>query len=423
MTSTQRRVWGLRLAGVGLVLAVAAVIGLSFAQFDGAFTHVAIVTVSAPRAGLVLDPQAKVKLRGVEIGRVTHIRTDNDRATLTLALQPDAMALIPANVTVDIASTTVFGAKYVNFEIPPARSSEHLVAGAHLTAGAVTVEFDTLFQQLVAVLTKVRPDRINATLDALAIALRGRGADLGQLLADADAYLAQMNPTLPAVHADVDKTAAVTQVYADTAPDLLRAAGNVTVTSNSIVAEQDQLDQALLSVIGLNDPGNPGAVLRDNLGDLGSVTAEFVPSTGLLDRFSPVINCLIIGLDRLQPLDNREFGGGQEGLALNAGFMYGGTPYTAPLDLPKVHATGAPNCWGLPVPMIGPQYPHAPYLVDDTATVPYAPSTVLDPNAPSIFQLLYGNTYHGKPIDSPVPANGPTPPDPAHTGSDRTIPR
>lgn len=391
-----------QLAGAALVLGIAGVIALALAQFDGAFATTSTVTVSAPRAGLVLDPNAKVKLRGVEIGRVTHITQFADHATLTLALQPDALALLPANVHVDIESTTVFGAKYVNFTIPADASTDRLTAGAQLTADQVTVEFNTLFQHLVDVLNKVQPEKINATLAALATGLHGRGAALGELLTTADSYLRQINPTLPALHGDIDSGADVANLYADTAPQLLRTVDNATITSESIVAERSKLRAALLAVIGLNNPGNPGDVLRANERDLGTVLDEVNPPTELLDRYSPVLNCLIIGLDKLQPIDNQIFGGGQEGLALNSGFMYGAPPYTAPYDLPKVHATGGPNCWGLPAMQIGPQYPHAPYMVDDTATVPFAPSTRLDVNPPTIFQLLYGNVYHGQPISRPV---------------------
>jgi phospholipid/cholesterol/gamma-HCH transport system substrate-binding protein len=398
---------GKHLAGAAMILGIAGVVALAFAQFDGAFGSTSTVTVSAPRAGLVMDPDAKVKLRGVEIGRVTKISEFADHATLTLALQRDTLSLLPANVHVDIESTTVFGAKYVNLTIPQHPSPDRLSPGAHLAATGVTVEVNTLFQQLVDVLSKVRPEQVNTTLAALATALHGRGGELGDLLTEADSYLTQLNPTLPTLRPDLDKAADVTNLYADTAPRLLHGIANLDTTGETIVAEQSPLLKTLLAVIGLNDPGNPGDVLRANERDLGTVLDELDPSTALFDRYSPVLNCLIVGLDRLQPIDNQVFGGGQEGIALNSGFMYGARPYTAAHDMPKVHATGGPHCWGLPTMRIGPQYPFAPYLVDDTANVPYAPSTSLDVNAPSIFQLLYGNTYRGKPIGGPLETPAP----------------
>src|SRR5690606_6369309 len=140
---------------------------------------------------------AKVKVRGVEIGRVADVRQDEQGATLELALNPDMLELVPANATVDIRSTTVFGAKYVNFGIPDQPSAEPLRAGTTVVADRVTVEFNTLFQQLSDILSDIEPQKLNATLAALGQALNGRGETLGQLMTDLDTYLREMNPTLP----------------------------------------------------------------------------------------------------------------------------------------------------------------------------------------------------------------------------------
>ena len=72
------------------------------------------VTVISPRAGLVMNPDAKVQIRGVQVGKVASIEPlPNGEAALHLAMDPKRLNAIPANVLVDIASTTVFGAKYV----------------------------------------------------------------------------------------------------------------------------------------------------------------------------------------------------------------------------------------------------------------------------------------------------------------------
>lgn len=383
----------LRLAGACLVLAVVAIVILAFAQFKGDFSSTSAVTVTAQRAGLVLDPDAKVKLRGVEIGRVASIgraapRDGKEQARLTLALTPDSLRLVPANVRVDIASTTVFGAKYVNFVLPPDPSPARLAPGATLEAGSVTVEYNTLFEHLSDVLDKVEPQKLNATLSAIASALHGRGGQLGDLLGRSDTYLATMNPSLPALQRDFAKAAEVTQLYADTAGDLLRTVSNATVTSDSIVAEQQNLDAVLLGVIGLDDTA--GGVLRHNERNLGTALELLRPTTGLLNRYSPALTCLINGMGKALPLGEQVFGGGQPGVALNTGFTYGAPAYTLPKDLPKVNAKGGPNCWGLPNPPMSPDAPHAPFVVTDTANVPYAPSSQLGVG-PNIFQLLYGD--------------------------------
>ncbi|MEU6828590.1 MCE family protein [Nocardia beijingensis] len=376
---------GLKLAGAAMVLALVAIVTVALIMFVGGFTPTATVTVDAPRSGLVLDPDAKVKVRGVEIGRVAAIDNTADGARLKLALDPELLKLVPSNADVDIRSTTVFGAKYVNFIVPQQPSSTSLRPGAVVTAQRVTVEFNTLFQHLSDVLAKIEPEKLNATLSALGTALQGRGDKLGQLLVQSDAYLRDINPYLPALQQDLAKTGQVTDLYADSVNDLLRTVDNFTVTSKTLAQEQDSLDNVLVNLTGLAD--TTGAVLRENENQLGTALDLLRPTTGLLDEYAPALYCLIGGLGKALPLGEAVFGGLQEGVALNTGFMYGAKPYTYPEDLPKVNATGGPQCGGILDRVPG---SHSNYVVTDTSEGHvYTPSTTLTVNPPKVFQLLF----------------------------------
>ncbi|WP_069167357.1 MCE family protein [Nocardia altamirensis] len=382
-----RNAVGLKLAGAGMVLALVAVIAIALVMFVGGFTPTATVTVDAPRSGLVLDPDAKVKVRGVEIGRVVSVSQHADGASLKLALNPDQLKLIPANAGVDIRSTTVFGAKYVNFTVPPQPSATSLQPGARVTAQHVTVEFNTLFQHLSDVLAKVEPEKLNATLSALGTALQGRGEKLGDLLARSDAYLRDINPYLPTLQQDLVRTGQVTDLYADTAPDLLRTVDNLTVTSDTLAAEQQSLDNVLANVIGLAD--TTGSVLRENTDNLSTALDLLRPTTGLLFEYAPALSCLINGLGPMMPLAEDVFGGMLPGIGMNTNFMFGAKPYTYPDDLPKVNATGGPHCAGV-VDRVPDS--HSNYVVTDTNQgAPYVPNTgFVKPNeAPKVFQLLF----------------------------------
>ncbi|KAA0021939.1 MCE family protein [Antrihabitans cavernicola] len=385
------RSWVKKAAGLGLVLALVAIAAAAMTMFAGGFTRTSPITVTAPRSGLVMDPDAKVKMRGVEVGRVKSIAETTDGATLVLNMNPDMLKLIPSNAKVDIKSTTVFGAKYVNFVVPENPSPNHLAAGATVAADAVTVEFNTLFQHLSDVLQKLEPEKLNATLGALSTALSGRGDELGQLLGDTDSYLKKMNPSLPALQRDFTSAAGVTNTYADSAQDFLKTIQNITATSGTIVDEQQNLDSLLTNVTGLANTA--GGVLNDNEKNLETALDLLRPTTGLLDEYSPMLKCLIVGLDQGRVVGEDIFGGLQEGVALNAGFEWGARPYTYPKDLPKVAATGGPNCWGLPDPVHG---SHAPFVVADTGTVPYVPNTQFAVNGPKIFQLLYAGLLPGQ---------------------------
>ena len=119
MNSTTARA----LAGLAAVVAIVAIIAVTIGLFAGTFTETVPVTVVSDRAGLVMNPDAKVKMRGVEVGRVASIAVKPDgKAVLQLDMNPTQLHLIPSNVGVDIASTTVFGAKYVEL-VPPSDPS------------------------------------------------------------------------------------------------------------------------------------------------------------------------------------------------------------------------------------------------------------------------------------------------------------
>ncbi|MFD6158978.1 MCE family protein [Nocardia sp. NPDC060256] len=378
---------GYKLAGAAMVLALVAIVAVALVMFVGGFTSTATVTIDAPRAGLVLDPDAKVKVRGVEIGRVVSIDQTADGASLKLALNPGQLKLVPANAGVDIRSTTVFGAKYVNFTVPQQPSSASLQPGARVTAQHVTVEFNTLFQHLSDVLAKVQPEKLNATLSALGTALQGRGEKLGDLLARSDAYLRDINPYLPTLQQDLVKTGDVTNLYADTVPDLLRTVDNATVTSQTLVDEQQSLDDVLANLIGLAD--TTGSVLRENEANFSTALDLLRPTTSLLFEYAPALSCIINGLGPMMPLAEEVFGGKLPGIGMNTNFMFGAQPYKYPDDLPKVNATGGPHCEGV-VDRVPDS--HAGYVVTDTNQgAPYVPNTgFTKPNeAPKVFQLLF----------------------------------
>lgn len=353
--------WVIRLAGLGMVLTLVAVVAISLVMFSGGFQNTAKVIVAAPRAGLVMDPDAKVKLRGVEIGRVAGITNTADGARIELALDPDKLKMVPANALVDIRSTTVFGAKYINF-VAPQDASGSLQPGSTVRATEVTVEFNTIFQHLNDVLAMVQPEKLNATLTALGSALQGRGEQLGQTLVDADALLREINPSLPTLQEDLQKTTAVTGIYADTAPDLLRTTDNVQVTAATLVDNQRQLDAMLLGLTGLADTATP--ILNESAAPLAQALNLLKPTVATLNEYRSAIYCTMVGLGSNIDIVNDMFGGRYPAVTMNAGVMPGGEPYKYPQDLPKVNATGGPHCEGVldNVPGV-----HPNYVVTDTS--------------------------------------------------------
>ncbi|MDO8394640.1 MAG: MlaD family protein, partial [Dietzia sp.] len=137
-----------RVAAVILTLFVVVVVALSLLMFVRAFDNRVPLTVRSDRAGLVMEADAKVRSRGVEIGNVTDIRQEFDGATIDIEVDPAALEAIPANSQVRIGSNTIFGAKSIDFEPPVGAPAGQLARGSVVETANVTAEVNTLFQDL-----------------------------------------------------------------------------------------------------------------------------------------------------------------------------------------------------------------------------------------------------------------------------------
>jgi virulence factor Mce-like protein len=364
-------------------MAIAGILALTIGLFNGDFTPSAAVTVISPRAGLVMNPDAKVKIGGVQVGKVASIESlANGEAALHLQMDPAEMRRIPANVLVDITSSTVFGAKFVELVPPAEPSPQSMHAGQVLDSKHVMVEINTVFQQLTSVLSKIDPTKLNETLGAIASALNGRGHKIGQMLDDLDAFLAAQDASLPALSHDLATLPAVAKAYADAAPDLVKTADNAIRISKTVVDEQRNLDAFLISAIGLGDVGND--VVGGNRQALTGVLHLLVPTTDLLNEYHEALHCGLGGVTEIlhaPPLPD-------PGITTIVQFALGAERYRYPVDLPKVAATGGPQCHSLPVV---PFDAAPPFVVADVGANPWKygnPQVLI--NSDLLKQLLYG---------------------------------
>jgi virulence factor Mce-like protein len=381
------------LAGLTTVLMIAAIVAIAVTMFRGGFAQSVPLTVISPRAGLIMNPDAKVKLLGVPVGRVASVEAlPSGQASLHLDIEPAELSRIPANVLVDIAPATVFGAKSVELVLPADPSPQSVQSGQVLDAGHVTVEFNTIFEQLTTVLSSIQPDKLNETLGGISSALNGRGEKIGNALADLDMFLTRLDPSLPSLNRDFELAPAVLNAYADAAPNLTTALDNTTRISKTIVDEQQDLDTLLVGTIGLADIGND--VIGTNRQPLTDLLHLLVPTTELTNQYNSALHCGLAGLYRLSTVPPSPV----PGELLSVGLTLGKERYRYPSDLPKVAATGGPHCVGLPdLPMNS----RPPFIVTDDGANPwqYGNQGILL-NSDGLKQFLFG------PIDGP-PRNGP----------------
>ncbi|MCB1265767.1 MAG: MCE family protein [Mycobacterium sp.] len=376
-------------AGMLTVLALVVVVAVAVGLFQDSFTRTVPVTVVADRAGLVMYPDAKVKINGAQVGKVASIEPLNGGgAALHLAIDPDAVDVIPANVGAEITSSTVFGSKFVELVAPAQPSPAALRAGTVIQGGSrVTVELNTVFEKLVSVLSAVEPAKLNQTLGALSTSLHGRGRQFGQTLADLDSALSTLNPALDDLNRALEVSPTVFDAVADASPDLLATLENTSRISETVVDRRDSLDALLISVIGLADLGTD--VVSTNRGPLADVVHLLVPTTDLTNRYNPALYCGIAGLIPLATGPGLPV----PGAVLLQGFFLGRERYRYPGNLPKVAATGGPQCTDLP--NVGYEQ-RPPFVVTDIGAnqAQYGNQGILL-NSDALKQALFG------PLDGP----------------------
>ena len=376
-------------AGMLTVLALVVVVAVAVGLFQDSFTRTVPVTVVADRAGLVMYPDAKVKINGAQVGKVASIEPLTDGgAALHLAIDPAAVDVIPANVGAEITSSTVFGSKFVELVAPAQPSPAALRAGTVIQGGSrVTVELNTVFEKLVSVLSAVEPAKLNQTLGALSTSLHGRGRQFGQTLADLDSALSTLNPALDDLNRALEVSPTVFDAVADASPDLLATLENTSRISETVVDRRDSLDALLISVIGLADLGTD--VVSTNRGPLADVVHLLVPTTDLTNRYNPALYCGIAGLIPLATGPGLPV----PGAVLLQGFFLGRERYRYPGNLPKVAATGGPQCTDLP--NVGYEQ-RPPFVVTDIGAnqAQYGNQGILL-NSDALKQALFG------PLDGP----------------------
>ncbi|OBI73185.1 MCE-family protein MCE3A [Mycolicibacterium fortuitum] len=335
-----------------LLMAVVVFIVVTTSIFTGAVKPYVPVTVLSDRSGLVLETNAKVKMRGVLVGRVSQIDVNQSGATLQLKLDPDQVQYIPANVGAQVSVTTAFGAKFVDLVYPQTPSSNRLTAGTVLHSEHTTTEINTVFENIVKLLDMVDPAKLNSVLSAVAEGVRGQGPRIGEATTDLNQVLTALNARSDTIRENWRSLKSFSDTYSQAADDIVKILDTASTTASTVTGKAKSLDNLLMSVVGFSQAGTDLlAASKDNLVD-GINTLE--PTTNLLLKYSPGYTCWLEGNKKF--LDSGAWGvfGGADGrsLILDATLLPGKNPYVFPDNLPIIAAKGGPGgrpgCGSLP---------------------------------------------------------------------------
>jgi phospholipid/cholesterol/gamma-HCH transport system substrate-binding protein len=341
----------LLLFGTIFLISIALLAGFSIAVYQKVFEPVTMVTIKADRAGLQLAKFGDVRIHGVLVGQVRSISQDGKEASIKVGLRPEAARKIPSNVQVEILPTTLFGQKFISFIDPQNPSDKPLADGDVISSDRVetNVELSRILANLFPLIRSIRPADLNATLNALATGLQGRGEDLGETMDKLGSYLDAIDQHLPTLRKDLILLADVADTYDIAAPDLLRTLENVSVTSRTVLDRSEQLETFFSDLAGLAQTSTRILSINEsNLIRVGEVTA---PILNVLAVYSPEFPCLLKGLDRYTEYLGDMFSGQRvkQYVELNATQRDGYKPE----DRPQYGEVGhGPWCLGLPNPPV-----------------------------------------------------------------------
>ncbi|MEV8456080.1 MCE family protein [Streptomyces sp. NPDC052095] len=365
-TQTVRR----RLAGVAFLLVPAVLVWVSVSVYRKDFTDDATVTVRTSSVGNEMHDNADVKLRGVVVGQVRNIAADGDGARLTLAIDPGKLGRIPSDVTAQMLPTTLFGERFVALVPPAAPSTEPLRSGAVIPQdrSSNAIELEEVLDNVLPLLTAVKPEKLAATLGAVSQALQGRGEKLGDTLATLDAHLAKFNPQLPTLNDDIKELVKVSKVYGDAAPDILDALTDFTTTSGTLAEQEAQLAGLYGSTTA--SARDLTSFLQENKDNLIRLSATGRPTLETLARYSSSFPCTLRTLAGFVPAMDKALGKGTDrpGLHVTVKPVKSKGKYVPGRDTPVYNATGGPHCYS--VPYMGKAAPTADARTASPVTAP-----------------------------------------------------
>lgn len=353
-----------------VLIALLVLISIKAFEKDLPWQGAASVTLRTATPGLELNPHSDVKFQGLRVGEVKRIVSDGRTATVELALEEGKLKYIPANVDAAIVPKTLFGEKFVDLRLPKAPTSGRLRAGGEIQQSSTSVEIGALFSNLVPVLEALKPEQLSVILNSLAQAVDGRGAALARSLNQLQAFLVKVDPHLETFTRDIAAFAKTSDLYAASAPDIVKLLGAAAGISRELLIPQEQsftdvLDQTIAT------SGQTQQVLSTNAENLIRLSGRSRAVLALLDEYSAALPCLLRGLHTFSTLTNQAVGTRGPFTNLIIDVVSNNAPYTNPKDLPGTNGNDANND-ELPFGVPG-WDPHCPQFTDEVLALKDVP--------------------------------------------------
>jgi phospholipid/cholesterol/gamma-HCH transport system substrate-binding protein len=209
-----------------------------------------------------LKKDAAVQMAGVDIGRVESIRLENDKARVTLKINPSVQ--LERDVTAAIKTHGILGDKYIEI-LPGTRSAGYLKSGEQIARTERQADIDKLLNELTYVMSDIRNvttslshtlggEEGEANLRRIVANVRDLSDHLNQVVVKNDEKFAELVTNLRNASIEMERTFAS---LSEITGGINRGEGTVgQLVKNPEVAER--LNKTLASLQSISDKINEG---------------------------------------------------------------------------------------------------------------------------------------------------------------------
>lgn len=340
----------LALRGVAaVVLLVSASVAL-VARGGGAFDTAPEVTAQLPAAAGLVVGTATVRYRGVPVGKLAGIDSGTTSSTVTLRMDPAQIDRVPAAVLVRVVPRTLFGGMYLDLvpappdPVSPGRAQpvRALRPGDDLAVdtSADAVQLAQLYDQVNTLLTRLEPAKLQVALTAMAEALRGRGAVLGDTISRTAEISTALLPLVESAVASAPEVTRIAEQLGAATPDLLAGLAAATRLSETLLQHAPGVELLLTRAVSL--AALAGSVVQEN--EQRAITVVHAGSR-VLSSFARNTGGLASTLDQLDTFGAagaKVFATGRFNITAVPSFS-DPLPYTA-ADCPRYPGLDGPSC-------------------------------------------------------------------------------
>jgi len=251
------------LAGAIAVCLFGATVALAFPRNGNPKTTVTAYFTKA----IGLFPQSRVRVLGVQVGRVTSVTPEGTRVRVVMKLDPDRK--IPADARAVIVPISLIADRYI--QLTPVYSSGPVLKDGDVIDTAHTSipsELDDLLAQLKKLLDAVQPgtlqnpESIAAAVKNLAAALAGTGDNLSTALTGAGRLSGSITDNAAQLDATFDHLSRLLDALAKHQADLTQLNTNLAAAIGAIATEHATLDTGLQNIALLTE--QLGSLVKDH---------------------------------------------------------------------------------------------------------------------------------------------------------------